>query len=277
NPGIAFVRAKRGGFPNLFVFPTDEDTLEDAEQFTVVKANAVAAKKKYRMSNDYEYDELYSDIQASIDPMYKIRKMRSYPGIFKIINVESKARLFKFLTTDLKMPEGVFKSHIGSIPEDLGTHGKKFHNAMVFFPDSASKRTINSSIKMLEAVFQHLNNHGLGFVFGCAIRFTELPGKTAGQYYYESDEMRIGKIATVSGMVVRTILHEFVHRLYYKFLDDAQRKAIDDKFSELFHEKQLRFSNDYRKATMQALMNQVKPGTLIDYVGRKRSLQSYGP
>ncbi len=276
--GIAFLTTRRGNIPSVMVFPMDTDDVKTANHTIIVRANARAANRKFFKEDpdNTHYDALYRKLRQSKDLVTQLDAMYEYPELFKIFTIQGRERMYKFLTTDLRMHPQHWKDYFGEIPEMGEDHVTKFHNAVVMVPDNMSKRSLNASLAALEEVFDHLNNHGLGFIFGCNIRFFATSGRKIGTYFPTVDEMRISPRAKKSGRVIHTLLHEYTHRLYGKFMAPEQKKVIVDKYNELRSGGE-RYKDTQAAGLLAATIEAYPPGMWMDYTGRKRNLRNYGP
>ena len=288
--GLGFTSTSGGVLSHVF-FPADSYELKDSEDIYVIVAAPGRIKKAIDSHQGYlGMDKEESEIER-IDRLYRfwylerpgnmtvnlVSKVQDYPEFFKTTRLKGRQKIFKFLTTDLKMNTFQFKHYFGDPPEEISDeHATKFHNATVLVPEDMSERIYNVTMGNLEQVFQLLTRGGLGFVFGCTIRFYDIKKSILGDYMPDRDEMRVRPSLRKGEMVIYTLLHEFMHRWWYQHSTLPQREEIRQMFR--YQKGQGEVHRDEQATDLYfAAMDAFNPGDRLEYIGRKREIKAKGP
>jgi hypothetical protein len=189
-----------------------------------------------------------------------------------INELSGRARIYKYVTTDLGLPVMIYDAVFGERPEEMGEGDfTPFHNARLFVPDNMRKKNYDAAIITLETVYKHLDQSGEIDVFGGDIRFIPMPSRVGGEYDTEHQTITINQsIAKADVSKVFSLLHEYGHKKMYESLSDEARKAVKKKFIELRRDGHTYGEDiDYASAVLDAI-SQFEVGQNLTYVGRQK-------
>ncbi len=284
-----FFGTRRGYKPSTIVFPLD-DTLHEAEHFLIVYVRPkVAATKNSQIiaknargiaisQQENLFQKLWEDLIPEVGyggevPFLQFAQqgiLDVYPEVFKLQEVPSKAKLYHILTTQGLQPSA-FEQQFGPVKHGLAdTHGDKVKNATVFFPPAMRPNRKKMMVQFLITAHDFLASNGLGDLFSGNITFTQLPGKTIGDWHQPSMQMRIQPNTQNDKTNIFTLLHEYGHKFWYNMMSEEQRAAVRTKFWELRksgvkHEATDAVLNQMRDVAAQV----IKPGVQVEWIGRK--------
>lgn len=282
---------KRAPIPGVIFKPADGNTLMNSNHIFSVVVNNAAGTKLWKQivddnpggtvtqnSTEHQFLQLWSNLGNATQDSVDLRAMSDFPKIFKIAELYGRERMFKFITTDLRVHPELFVSMFGEIP-DLGEeHFVKFHDARVFIPDNARAAAKKSMMDVLETLHQHLRANGFGFLFHGDIRFIRLAGGAIGTYNIKTKNMNIQPAAKKSKNVIFTLLHEFSHKYWFEYMDAGARDKVKKKFLELRRSRITHQSDtSVRDASIEELRANIIPGMKVIYKGRKRNFKRYSP
>ena len=286
-----FYGRKKAAIPGVIFKPADGNTIRDSNHiFSVVVNNAAGTKLWNKIVQDnqsgtvnqgspeHEFLQLWSNIGNARQDSVDLRAMSQFPGVFKVAELYGRDRIFKYITTDLRMPQQVFVKHFGEVPDMGEEHFVKFHDARVFIPDNARAASKKAMMNVLETLFQHLRANGFGFLFHGDIRFIQLVGNRIGTYNVITKEMNIVPKVKNSKEVIYTLLHEFAHKYWFEYMDQEARVKVRQKFGELMRgDTRHKADTSSHDATIADLRANLEPGMQLDYTGRKRDFKRYSP
>jgi hypothetical protein len=285
NPYCVAFKQVRGGMPSVVFSSDDGRPLTETERLTVM---LVAGRKFTEVLRDRDRsrirglqppsDQIDQARMALYTPDRILANQRLFaqlPEFFKIATVQGRASIYRYLTTDLKMTANTFQ-HLFGKPPDLthGEHYQAFHNARLFFPETMRASRQQALLVMLEEVYEVLAKNRLTPVFGCDTRFVKQTTNAAGIYHVGTDDMRISPDANNTKGVVYTILHEYGHRHYFRFLPEEQRQQVKAKYNEL-RRSGVRWADPQAGERKQAI-TRLQPGVKLRYVGKTRKLKAIG-
>jgi len=190
----------------------------------------------------------------------------------KIAELNGRARIFKYITTDLGLPEQVYLNTFGEQPEMDDDHYVQFHNARLFVPDTMRPANVKAATEVLEAVYQHLDNAGEVEVFGGDIRFIKLPQNIGGQYSVTNDNIVVNQnMKGANADALYTLMHEYGHKKMHTSLERSAVKEIEAKYLELLQSGESHMEDiDYATAVHHAI-SQFEMGQKLHYRGRKKN------
>ena len=229
---------------NLFAIATSGNNISimikrNGDSFDLLAIKPTLLKKLVKeitFSNYEDYKQLvqfygFIDFTNYFDIIYK------YPKIFNLKSNISKKFLHEFLT-QISVSDETFIKFFGELPEA----SEKFKNARLYFPQSMRKSSKDKLYDVVETVYNYLDANNLEKVFHTKIVFTKLPTNKLGVYYIERDFMEIdSSISHISESIIFTLLHEYGHRFYYKFMSENNKKLLVQKYNEAIDQK---ISND---------------------------------
>jgi hypothetical protein len=263
------------------VFFSDErNSIQQTDRITIMivatRSLKAAMMTAFRSKEEPKEQQLNAALASPVQMLANRSLFHQFPQYFRFKTLEGRAMIYRYLTTDLHMPEIVFRRWFGEPPSDLtqGSHYEAFHSTRLFFPGVMRETRKQALLAMLEEVRGHLIAAGLGKVFSGDIRFIKQKSRAAGLYYPDTDDMRIEPDANNSKSVVYTLLHEYGHKHYHKFLNEAQHKLVAAKFYELRHAG-VKYV-DPTAADRQAAAKKLVPGTKLQYAGKTRKLKAIG-
>ena len=202
-----------------------------------------------------------------------IRAMRKFPEIFKISELRGPAQIFKFITTDLRLPLIIYRQFFGEPPQLGKKDTQRFYNSQVFFPETARASTRKVMLEVLELVHQHLKEAGFEFLFNGDIRFVSLGGKQLAHYAVKGKDIRVNPRVKASKDVLYSLIHEYGHKFWYEHMSDEARKTAKGKYIKLFRSR-VRHQKDAREQDeKERLMKQFEVGMTIEYMGRKKQFK----
>ena len=282
--GVAY-HGSQESVPALVLLPLDKPELKIADKVRAIlikpRAGVTMARKLKRVPGSAEFPWLWDRVRrARSNSEFRslVDLMQKYPRIFKMFDLHGAEHIFKFTTTDLKMPINLYQQIFGEPPELKGKHFfQQLHNARVFFPDNMRASGKRNMLDVLETVYQHLNQAEFGSLFRGDIRVIQLPGRSAGLYYLKAKDIRIKPRITKSKDVIFDLIHEYGHKYWYEDMDAPDRQTAVALYNELRgsrvkHEKDTRGEEEIAR-----LSSQIKPGMIIDYVGRKEIFKKQTP
>lgn len=190
-----------------------------------------------------------------------------YPQVFTAIPITGQAALFRYITTNLGLGRETYEQVIGPVPEDMGDEAIQFHNARVFLPAGASKRSLTAAMKTLEHVYQNLNAKGLSDVMTGDIRFMPLGKNVGGTYNMGNGDMQVSPKIKDSGQTIYSLLHEYGH----KYMEEGGRRdEIVAKYEDLQLEGEGHMPNLDTATAIQDAVSRIQPGLRLTYTGRGR-------
>lgn len=288
NPRIVYFKTSRTSMPSLIVM-SDESQLLNTSSVTFI----VLASKKIKEAITKAYstysDEYTTDQKFAIRDLHLylrrltpegIEAFRKFPEFFKFTKLEGREKIYRYLTTDLKMPVSLFTKYFGeftpSNDQHDGDHVEKFHGATLIFTESIRPNRKKSLLEMLQNVYGHLNSVGLSRLFSGDIRFVDIGAKYLGQYFLSSHDMRIRPSANNSKQVVFTVIHEFGHKFYYEFMTEEQRNAVRNQYNSLVKSGKrivagIKFANQKSNKILD-----IHAGSFLIYTGKKKAYKEIG-
>lgn len=287
--GIEFLPPGSGPrVPSLVLLPSGTPNLQTADTVRAISIKTRTGNNRVKQLvqqhgpeaagvDDFVY--LWNQAQnktASTDDWERlIGGIQRHPDIFKIIDLRGAAEIFKFVTTDLRLPVVVYRQFFGEPPKLAKKDTQKFHNAQVFFPETARASTRKAMAEVLELVYQQLKGAGFEFLFHGDIRFVPLGGKQMGNYSVQGQDIRVSPRIKASKKVLFNLIHEYGHKLWYEYLSEETKKVVKSKYIELFRSR-IRHQKDIKqKDETERLMKQFSPGMTIEYMGRKEGFKKY--
>lgn len=270
--------------PTHIIVSADGSDLKYTDDVYIVSLQPANLKKFKRELNKKQYmgqgittsDEMYLAMIDLIENMTltgeHIRKIGKNLPTKKIVELNGRPRIYKYLTTDLGLPAQVFQNTLGELPEMDEGDFTQFHNARLIVPDTMKPANIKAATATLEAVYQRLDQAGEIDVFGGDIRFVKLPTYTAGQYNVTNRDILVNqKLSNVNMSSLYTLLHEYGHKKMYELMTPEAVKELQQKYSELLGSgEQWSEDVDYASAVMDAA-SQFQAGQHLTYIGRKRA------
>lgn len=281
-PRCVIFKAVRGGLPSIAFFSDDDKPLTETEHLIVMQ---VATRKL----KDAQREAYRAKIRGDTTPpspvtqfVYTPTQMllnrplfAKYPEFFKLFRLDGKPTIYRYLTTDLRMSEGIYRRFFGDSPDlTHGEHYEAFYQARLFFPDTMRASRKQALLTVLNEVHGYLSAAGLDRVFSGDIRFVRQKANAAGLYYLGTDDMRISPDTNNSQGVVYALLHEYGHKHFYKFLDESQREQIKTKFMTL-RRAGIGYV-DPQADTLRADAKKLVVGTKMRYLGKQRKLKAIG-
>lgn len=190
----------------------------------------------------------------------------------KIAELKGRPRIYKYLTTDLGLPEQVYLNAFGQPPEMSGDEHVQFHNARLFVPDTMKPINIKAAQQVLEAVYHHLDEAGEIEVFGGDIRFIKLPHNVAGQYSVTNDNIVVNQsMKGADSEAVYTLMHEYGHKKMHTSMEREAVKEIETMYNELIHSGEEYMADIDYAAALHDAMARFEVGQEPHYRGRKKS------
>ena len=179
------------------------------------------------------------------------------------------------MTTDLRLPVVVYRQFFGEPPKLAKKDTQKFHNAQVFFPETARASTRKAMAEVLELVYQNLKGAGFEFLFHGDIRFVPLGGKQMGNYSVQGQDIRVSPRVKASKKVLFNLIHEYGHKLWYEYVSEETKKVVKSKYIELLRSRIRHRKDTKQQDERERLMKQFRPGMTIEYMGRKERFKKY--
>lgn len=288
---VMYYGRQKANIPGVIFKPADGNTLMDSNHIFSVIVNNAAGTKMWNAaveannsgtvttgSREYEFINLWASLAKADENSVDLRAMSEFPSVFKIAELHGRDRMFKYLTTDLRMRPAMFVIKFGEIPELGEEHFVKFHDARVFIPDNARAASKKSMMDVLETLYQHLRANGFGFLFHGDIRFIQITGKVIGLYNINTKAMTIQPKVKKSKDVIFTLLHEFSHKYWYEYMDQGDRNMVSRKFNDLRRGGEAHMKDSsLLDASIEEIKSSVTPGMKLNYKGRKSNFKKYSP
>ena len=284
---ISYYTAKESTFPSI-AFMNPSTQLTEATWIDIVLFSTTKITKLLREFATIRYAEdhpNYSPLKEKISKILQatasnnailsnLEYFKSTPELYKVVRLNGRERIFRYLTTDLKMPLVYYVDAFGEVSEAEGTdhseHVEYFHGAKLFFPEAMRENRRIAMRHMLGKVYDHLKQVNLTNIFKCDIRFATQLMKTAGRYHIDTKDIRIQPNAEDSDAVVYTLIHEYGHKHFFETLSADQRAAIKNKFDQLGVEKAVTrtmFRKEFRSVTEFAKQH-FSAGTTLEWLGK---------
>jgi hypothetical protein len=189
----------------------------------------------------------------------------------KIVELNGRPRIYKYLTTDLGLPVQVYLDGFGQPPEMGEDEFVQFHNARLFVPDTMKPNNVKAATNTLEIVYQHLDRAGEVEVFGGDIRFIKLPHHIGGQYSLTNDNIVVNQnMKGADADAVYSLIHEYGHKKMHTSMDRATVKEIEGKYMELLGSGESYMADlDYASAVLDAT-SKFEVGQQLHYRGRQK-------
>ena len=273
--------SSRGNTPNVVFMARDGKNLKQSEYVTAIKVQPRKLKQLYDalLTKKYTTRDITAEEEALLPHINALRSLDITPqslGVMqalpvKVMDLRGRARIFKYVTTDLRQPMGVYQAVFGDPPAEMEeSEFMPFHNARLFVPDTMASRSRAAAIATLEQVYKHLEQAGETDVFRGDIRFVRLNPGVGGIYDINHHDIKVSPNIRKSSQTVYSLLHEYGHKRHLEDMNDAQREIIKDKYRELKMEGEGYVEDiDYASAMLDAF-GKFAPGTEIHYIGRKR-------
>lgn len=274
--------------PTMVIIPTDAGSIKTANSFRAVVTRPGKLKKIFGSLELFDFPpelrDVVSKIQQGIIDAEVINDIRSFPKLMNYLEFKNFESLFKFMTTDMQMGESLFNKFFGRVPELTDTESlgvTTFHNARVFYPETASKRTRESMSIILESIYKAFEKYKILPLFNGNIRFVPLSGKSIGKYNTNDHSMYIQPSAKPSQSVLYTLFHEYGHKLYYEWMDNELREKVISKFTTL-----MRSGDTYHPSfddltrfedAREALIQKFERGMKIEYKGKNKAVRQASP
>jgi len=286
-----FYGRQRATVPGVIFKPADGNSIMNSGHiFSVVVNNAAGTKMWNKIiadnpggtvtqgSIEHEFLQLWANLNNSTQDSVDLRAMSEFPKIFKITELYGRERMFKFITTDLRMNPLMFEQVFGDIPELGEEDYVKFHDARVFIPDNARAANKKSMMDILETLHQHLKANGFGFLFHGDIRFIRISGNAIGLYGITTKTMVIQPTVKKSKSVIFTLLHEFSHKYWFEYMDQEARDKVKKQYWDLMRAGVV-YNKDtsLQDASKAEVLASIEPGMTVVYKGRKRGFKDYSP
>ena len=287
--GMAFFGMQHQDAPSIVILPLDKPELKGSELVRAISIKHRAGRNLFKkLLRQFGYEGVYTDefmelwnlvekSRTNSDWRSLVGRMERFPTLFKMSDLRGGAQIFKFLTTDLRMPLSTYTKYIGEPPELGEEHFHQFHNTRIFFPSNARESSKRAMLDVLETVYQHLNRAGFDSLFRGDIRFIQLTGNKAGLYFPKSQDIRIKPRIKKSKNVVFDLIHEYGHKYWYEDMDATDKQTAVEQFKELRAGRVRHQEDTRRKEEIDRLAHQIKPGMIIDYVGRKQVFKRSTP
>jgi len=176
--------------------------------------------------------EIYSYFINSDQMVQSRNKFKLYPQFFRTVEIVGREKIFKYLTTDLKMPVIGFDRWFGPIDfshQESDADVMKFYNARIFFPEQMRESRRKPILEVLNNVHALLTKAGLERIFHGDIRVTPINGKAIGQYSAKTKDIRVEPNTKNSSMVIYTLIHEYAHKYYYEYMSQQQQNAVKEQ------------------------------------------------
>lgn len=269
--------------PTMVVNPLDTNSIKTATSYACVvtrpvKLNNIAGSMEL-FQYPPEFKDVISKLAEGIINKEMIEGIKKFPKLMTYLEFKNFEVFYKFMSTDMQMSDMVFKGFFDRIPEmnDAASIGvTKFHNATVFYPETASKRTKNSMALLLETLYDKFKEFQIIPLFGGNIRFVTISGKAIGKYNINEQSMYIQSAAKPSDSVLYTLFHEYGHKLFYLWMDNELRERVQSKFRSLRREGVTYYPSmdDVSKVedARESLIEKFERGMKIAYLGRKQQM-----
>lgn len=285
-PCCANFAAKRGGAPNIAFF--NDQPLKDTDKVSILIISTKKLNDFYRMaygkgtaSPEYAKWNALASFVSSIkgNRIHEIlaRKdmITKFPEFFKMVEVTGRERIYRYITTDLKMPVTLFVQIFGEVKEEVSSdHSERFHNALLIFPESMRDGRREVIVPLLERVFNHLKAAGLERIFKGNIRVMDRGARNLGTYVLSTGDMTLSPrgISDPNDMVY-TLIHEYGHKHFYEFLTPAERDMVKNKYYELVKSgvrltAGIQFQKEKAEKRPAVPANLFDPEKLVIYIGR---------
>lgn len=282
-----FYGTRKASIPSVVVINDDRGSLmHESNMYTVgtIKSQTVDKRGRQLLAKSGGYSFARSDDEpdgltqeeSEFLTAYKTVRSRdvdheSLKVLGKIREFNNRRLFYKFITIDLRMPLEVFEKYFGESPELEDDDFILFRDARVFFPDNVRESSKKTMLGLVAEFDKLLSAKKLDYLMHGDIRFVRIPGKTVGQYYEGSKDIRITPSVKKSKDVVFVIIHEFGHKLYYEYIQDKQ-KTIKSKYMELLRGG-VRYKIPDEDSQLAQAKQQLKPGLALTYKGRKKNLK----
>lgn len=278
----ALYGSRHAKIPTHLFVSGDGSDLKYADDIYVVSPQPAKLKKfkseilnkRYSGEEITQSDESYLTMIGLIEKLTLTgEQVRTLGKILpaKITELNGRSRIFKYLTTDIGLPASIYNDHFGETPEMDEGEFTQFHNARLIVPDTIKPASLKAAIKILEAVYQHLDSAGEIDVFGGDIRFAKLPRNVAGEYSPSTHDITVNQnlnAANMSGLF--TLLHEYAHKKMFELMTPEAVKEIENKFADLQHSGESHAEDIDFVSEVHAAIEQLHPGLLLTYTGRQQ-------
>ena len=266
--------SNKAGFPSTVLVPIDTQDLKTATNVIVVRFNPRNMKKlmnelaRPSLVRTEEQERIFRIYQEAIDD----RNMRPYLKMMyempytRLIELNGRDRIYKYVITDLKQQVATFQSIFGEVPELGESHFTPFHNAQLFIPDNMRPASKKIALTVLEEVYDRLQGIDTGAVFGGHIII--MPLTADGEYVAKTGEIRMNANTRNPTRAVITLLHEYGHKLQYEHMTPEQIKMLRTKYVELLREGESHMGNIDVGSEVEHLASQIKVGMPVKFVGR---------
>ena len=205
---VFYVFSSRGRNPNLILTKNKEDKYS----ILILKNNDII----YPLNTDFE--EILST--AKKNNLIKLS--------FKDIDA---SKFLEILVTKEGVPLAALQTMFPDLSNVEQDNTLKVDGFDIIFQNESEAKYI---AELLTEVCDILSKHGLKkLCYGKIISTPTLGRKVLADYSKDSDSVRISNQAKKNKENIRVLLHELAHRQYYKNLNDAKRKEIQDSYFEM--------------------------------------------
>jgi hypothetical protein len=289
---VAFYASGSSNIPSIMFYNTTQ--LMNADTVTVTLPYPSKIKDLWReaQSSDPKAEEakkLAQLIFLAMSPAHMVNNREvfvRYPKYFRTVTLEGREKMFRYLTTDLKMSQLAFEKYFGLFKEEVSEdHTERLHNAMLIFPESMRESRKQVMIEVLEKTYDLLKKANLEKIFSGTIRCVQTGAATSGVYYPATQTMSVAPFHNKPDDVVATLIHEYAHKYWYEFMTAAQRDAIRLKYKELSKNgdkirAQVRFDVEKEQAKItrhqSANTDLLKMGSVLTYAGKSSKAAKRG-
>lgn len=280
---ISFSRSKSDFIPSIIFYSTDGPLKTSKDMLVYVLAIRKiedCLKSVYKSGVTLDQAKRAREVQQTViqartNPSV-ISSLPNYQEFFKIVHLQGRSQIYRYITTDLKMTTNQFMAYFGDPAEhdETDENIEKYHNATVIFPETIRPNRKKKLLEILDHVYAPLKAHSVDHLFSGVIRFANLPSRIGGTYAIESKEIRIQTLAEDTGQTLKNIFHEYGHKQYYECLTDEQRNEIKTKFTELDHSGKI---NDAHNVFKKNNMIMFSKDTVLTYIGKNKKYAAANP
>ncbi len=303
---VSIVKTSFNNPPSIFGYTSDGKKFIDSNAIIVLKINSSKFKPlRYARYNEIGKEasnlnliDVYNNLIRFLDrpklladesnfkmftsAMEKYSSALEKDGVFKIYKFSNSTDLLKSLVTELKIqPEAIKRAFDLDVKEQQDLPWKKIGKTEIVVPDNMRKNRISDIEKLVYVSNGILKDAGLEKLTDVKMLIVPIGGKAIGHYYPESKLIKIDPSAKATKYGVKTILHEYGHKLFYEFLNSQQQKDISEKFIDVYSNKsptQQNIKNILQvSSSIKDLMKDVHPGNQIEYIGRKKKFKENSP
>lgn len=191
-------------------------------------------------------------------------------GNFSVKKVKSKSALFQYIESKYTIGIGGFEQAFGKIerkePDEI------IYDARIFYKLGMREKRKERFRKIIKSALDKLNRESMSYLSDADFVFSKISKGTNGLYFHKGKDMKIDPSSNLKDeKLVKVIIHELGHKLWYEFLSEKTKKDIEEKFNSLLR------GDTSRKDKTKKFLENVEVGDIAKSIPTTKKLMKYSP